>query len=61
MLMSTVGFRNENGCSGDAQEKLKTTGAISCQRGRPHQQTATEVKIIKGEKLVEVPRPRQTG
>jgi hypothetical protein len=35
MLMNPVGLRAENGCAGDARQKLKSTDATSRQRGRP--------------------------
>jgi hypothetical protein len=39
MLMSLVGLRSENGCAGDARQKLKTTDPTSRQRGRPTSRT----------------------
>jgi hypothetical protein len=35
MLVSPVGLRPEKGCTGDAQEKLKTTDPTSRQTGCP--------------------------
>jgi hypothetical protein len=35
MLMSPMGLRPEKGCTGDGQQKLKTTDPTSRQRGRP--------------------------
>jgi hypothetical protein len=34
MIMSPVGLRPEKGCTGDAQQQLKTTEPTSRQRGR---------------------------
>jgi hypothetical protein len=49
MLMSSVGLRSENGCAGDARQKLKTTDWTSRQRA-PHQQTPQLSKIIEERK-----------
>jgi hypothetical protein len=47
MLMSPVRLRSEKGCTGDAQQKLKTTDTTSRQRGAPYQLTRNCLKIIK--------------
>jgi hypothetical protein len=47
MLMSPVGLRSEKGCSGDAQQKLKTTDPTSRQRGLPTSTKPQLSKIIK--------------
>jgi hypothetical protein len=44
MLVSPVGHRYEITCSGDAQQKLKTTDTASRQRGRP---TSTNPQLSK--------------
>jgi hypothetical protein len=57
--MSPVGLKSENGCTGDAQQKLKTTDLTSHQRGCP---TSTNPKLSKnnqrenGEKIDRGPK-----
>jgi hypothetical protein len=59
MLMSPVGLRPERGCTGDAQQKLKTTDPTSLKRSN-----CNYIKIIKERRRKFVcgsQTPRQTG
>jgi hypothetical protein len=67
MLMSPALFRPEKDCAGEAQQKPKTAGQISRQRGRPTTAIRNRLNIIKermGENWSRVPdgclTPRQT-
>jgi hypothetical protein len=59
MLMSPVGLRSEEGCDGNALQKLKTTDPSSRQRGRltsTNPQPSKNNLREKGKKLVTGPR-----
>jgi hypothetical protein len=45
--MSPVGLRSEEGCAGDAQQKLKPQTQLFVREGAPHQQISNYLKIIK--------------
>jgi hypothetical protein len=45
--MSPVELSPEKDCAGDAQQQLKTTDQISCQRGHPTSTNSELSKIIK--------------
>jgi hypothetical protein len=55
MLMSPVGLRSEEGCAGDAWQKLKTTDPTSHQSGRP---TSTNLQMSKNNQREEKNWPR---
>jgi hypothetical protein len=44
MLMSPVELRPEEGCAGDAQQKLKTTHPLLVREGAPYQQIRNRLK-----------------